>query len=369
MNVGGTGLPMPIVAEIATTAEVPEWEAFLEEVPLGQFQQSAAWVGVKAVEGWDGLLMILKRDGRIAGGAQVLQKRTRLGWLAFVNKGPVVTAGDAEVWGEALRQLVALQRRKGWRALLVQAPDGDATGVEPMRRLGFVEERLMNIIDSTLMIDLADGWEAVRGRFRRKARRNLRPVTDVPLTVVEGDEADLETFLELMRNTCRRQGVRPNPGRIEVLRAMWRNFHPRGRVHVPFVERQGRKVAGGLCFCFRDRVTFWKKGWDPEGGGSTVNFVLTAEVIRWAAEHGYRWLDFATLDRDIARSMARGEDPPEDLTDRRDFFNLSFGGQAHLLPVPMIRLANPLAAVGYRLATSGLLLRRAQRVLRRLAVT
>ncbi|MBX3748156.1 MAG: GNAT family N-acetyltransferase [Verrucomicrobiae bacterium] len=359
---------MPIVAEITTTAGATGWDAFLEGSILGQFQQSAAWAGVKAVEGWDGLCMVLKREGRIAGGAQVLHKRTRFGRLAFVNKGPVVEPGDMETREEALRQLVTLQRREGWRALLVQGPDGDPDGLEPLRRHGFVEERLMNIIDSTLMIDLGDGWEAVRGRFRRKARRNLRPVADDPLTVVEGGEADLETFFELMRNTCRRQGVRPNPGRIEGLRAMWEGFHPQGRIHVPFVERRGRKVAGGLCFCFRDRVTFWKKGWDPEGGGSTVNFVLTAEVIRWAAERGYRWLDFATLDRDIAQAMARGEEPPEDLTDRRDFFNLSFGGQAHLLPGPMIRLANPVAALGYRLATSGPLLRRAQRVLRRLAV-
>ena len=59
------------------------------------------------------------------------------------------------------------------------------------------------------------------------------------------------------------------------------------------------------------------------------------------------------MDRDTAEAMVRGTELPKDLTSRRDFFNLGFGGQGLLMPPSLIRFRNPILSLGYRLGTLG----------------
>src|SRR5215831_9968162 len=63
-----------------------EWDGFLAASPLGHFQQCSLWALAKNAEGWKPLRMVLRKQGRLAGGFQILWRRTRLGPIGYIYK-------------------------------------------------------------------------------------------------------------------------------------------------------------------------------------------------------------------------------------------------------------------------------------------
>ncbi len=337
----------------STDTPDPAWDRFVESCEWGQFQQTSMWAEAKVAEGW-GVRRLLVSDGdRLVGGAQVLHKSTRFGRIAFVNKGPLHEAGRADVATLLESELVKLQADGRYRGLLVHLPDDGASGVPSLLRRGFMPEVLFPVITSTLVIDLSKGWEWVHEQFSRTTRKKLRQAEKRGVSVVEGTPADLPEFYELMVSTCQRQGSQPSPRSLKTATSLVDAFGRQGRVRIWFAVHGGRRVAGGLALLCGKRVTFWKKGWDQSVSESNANVEATSHIIRWATEAGYRWLDFASVDGDIAEALIHGRELPEDVTTRRDFFNLGFGGEGRIMPPCLVRFRNPLVGGLYRLATGG----------------
>ncbi|MGE3310245.1 MAG: lipid II:glycine glycyltransferase FemX, partial [Limisphaerales bacterium] len=329
----------------------PGWDAFAEEHPQGQFQQSSAWAAAKAPEGWKVRWVQVKEGERIRAGAQILHKRTRAGLIGFINKGPLVDANDPKVRESLIAALVADHRASGYVALLVQPPDGADPLVPHLESAGFLRETVARMADATLLVDVSKGWDAAHAGFRRTTRREIRQGYERGVRIEEGGPDDVPDFFRLMASTCQRQGARPNPANVAVATALVRAFTGAGKSRLWFAVHDGKRVAGGFAIGFGDRVVFWKKGWDQSGNPMHVNTLITADIIRWSAEKGYRWLDFAMMDRDTATAMVNGTELPKDLATRRDFFNLGFGGRGLVMPPCLVRFRNPLVAAGYRLAT------------------
>jgi len=331
--------------------EAERWDEFLEAQEEGQFQQTTFWARAKEPEGWRPFRLLLRQDQQIVGGVQVLVKQTRLGRVGFVSKGPVVGPGAESGLRQLHQSLIQAQREQGWLALVLQAPDrAQAAGPEP--GLGFLRERMLGVIQSTLVVDLSVGREAVQAGFRRTVRKEIRQAQERGVSIVEGQEAELPAFFALMDATCRRQQTKPNPPDLPATQALWKAFAARGQARLHFAVHEGRKLAGGLSLFFGPRATFWKKGWSQTETELHANTLLTSDAIRWAADHGYRGLDFVVLDRDIAEAMTQKRELPADAPTRRDWFNLGFGGQGWLLPPAWIRFRNPAWSVLYRVAAS-----------------
>ena len=66
------------------------WDEFLGSSPRGQFQQSTGWAQVKAREGWSAVREYLDPTAPRSGGFQLLWKKSRLGRVGYVSKGPVL---------------------------------------------------------------------------------------------------------------------------------------------------------------------------------------------------------------------------------------------------------------------------------------
>src|SRR5258706_39485 len=77
-RVGGTA-----VASISRQVEDSCWDKFLQETPLGQFQQSTIWARAKASEGWRVVRLVLTVDEEIVGGFQILWRPSWRGRVAY----------------------------------------------------------------------------------------------------------------------------------------------------------------------------------------------------------------------------------------------------------------------------------------------
>ena len=334
--------------EIGTDLDDRDWDQFLENERQGQFQQASMWGQAKAVGGWGVRRLKLREGGKTRAGFQILEKRTRLGTIGFINKGPVVAGDNEALWKVLVRALSDLHAQVGYRAVLAHTPDAGGASVSHLNSIGFIPERFGSLTTATLMVDASAGWEAVQSGFRRTVRRLMRQAVERGVSIEEGTEKDAREFHGLMASTAARQGVPPNPATADETVTLVKSFAQRGRARIWFGVYNGKRIAGGLALLFGDRVNFWKKGWDQSASDTHANVLVTADIIRWACERGFRWLDFAAMDRDTAEAMNAGRSLPPDIANRRDFFNLGFGGKAFLFPPCLIRFGNPLFKIGYR---------------------
>ena len=81
------------------------------------------------------------------------------------------------------------------------------------------------------------------------------------MTLVDGDERSIPEFFRLMKATCDRQGVVPNPPDENALDALWRTMGSRNMLRLKFACYRGSLVSGNLFVCFGKRMSIFKTGW------------------------------------------------------------------------------------------------------------
>ena len=317
------------------------WDDFLRNCAMGQFQQSSLWAQTKEIDGWKDIRVIIEQEGSIAGGFQVLWKRSRFGRIGYVSKGPVLSSEDPERMDFVLDLLQGLVHSQRLLAIIVQPPDEAQLLPQGLVRRGFLPNRLMNVITATCMVDLtrpAGEWEKGLARSRKhEIRKALRSA----LTIREGGDSEIPKFFELMAASCARQRVRPNPGSVEALRRLVRLFQSTGEMRLSFADYEGEPIACVMALKFGERVTIWKKGWSGAYPNLHANSLLYYESLNWARRAGFRRLDFAGMGRSRAEHLLALQEPSEKEIKDRDVFHLSFGARPRLLPQALIYWSNP----------------------------
>ena len=326
------------------------WDNFLQNTPLGQFQQSSMWADYKAGEGWKHHRVILTESDTIVGGFQLLWRKTRLGRIGYVSKGPVTRSETTEM----ARMLEFLMKgavaELGIVALIIQSPDASRTDYGLSTDSDFSPDNPMGVIEATYLIDVRAEKEALHRNMSPSLRRNIRKARRQPMNVREGTEADLPRFFELMEATCRRQLTKPNPASLDAVRRLWHAFAPFNSVRLTFADCPGATPATKLSLIFGERMTVWKKGWDGSHSDWHPNELLESDAMEWAHDHGCRTCDFCSFNRAAAEQLVNGRPLSEINLTSRDEYHFRFGGLPKLLPRARMYVANPIVRWGYRTA-------------------
>jgi len=340
----------PVTAHLSTALRDEAWDEFLRSGPLGHYQQSGMWAQAKRPEGWRPVRVVATKEGRIAGGFQILWKSSGSVRIGYVSKGPVAQPENPSVLAFLLDLIKTTSKEQRLSAVIIQPPDlSECLPGQMSDASSFQKDVLLRVIDATLIVALEgsfeDAWRAVQARTRRKVRQALRD----GVTVRDAGRDDIPTFFRLMQSTCKRQGVKPHPSREAPLYALWDAASDTAPVKLFIAEYEGRAVAGLLCVPFGKMVVLWKKGWASTTGELHPNDLLTYEAMKWAHSNGYGTLDFASLDRKIAEALLEGRALSELQRESRHFFNLHFGGRPRLLPASRIYFPNRLLRSLYSL--------------------
>jgi peptidoglycan pentaglycine glycine transferase (the first glycine) len=336
-----------VCAWLSRQTEDVSWDNFLQETPLGQFQQSTIWARAKSVEGWKPLRVLLTLDGVTAGGFQLLWRSSFWGKIAYVSKGPVVLPNCSDIGYYALDLLKDLARRERLRALVMQPPDACRILPTIMASAGLELGTVAGVIDATWTVDVTGGFEAVTRRMRTEARKNARQALERGVTVREGRRQDLQMFFELMLSTCRRQKVSPNPSDARQLFALW-DAAPQGCVRLTFADYESKPLAAILCIAFGKAVAFWKKGWTSTESHRHPNDLLMYEALQWASINGYQVADLMGFDRGMATRIMAGQPLSQQQTRTRYMSFLRFGGRPLLLTPARVYFPNPSVQLLYR---------------------
>ncbi|HZZ41089.1 MAG TPA: GNAT family N-acetyltransferase [Acidobacteriaceae bacterium] len=340
----------PVTAWISRDADDPFWDRFLEDTPLGQFQQSTLWAKAKAPEGWQPLRVVILSEHAIVAGFQIMARpawRGR-GRIGYISKGPVVVPGRSWAAACTARLLQQVVRDERLNALVVQPPDLCRQMPAALEACGFLPDVVMKVNDATWVIDLDRDFATIEADMGRTTRNLVRRAAKTGVTIRPGGRDDLARFFELMLATCQRQETQPNPSELRHLEALWDGASPAGHIRLFLAEHEGRIVAGLLAIVFGATATLWKVGAAPPDKELKPNDSMYHHAIRWAHENGCRHCDFAAFDRRMAVSIIGGEPLSEEHLRSRFLFLTRFGGRPLLLPGAQIYFPNSLARVLYR---------------------
>ena len=339
----------PAVTVVESDAsEDRDWDSFLEGTALGQFQQSSMWGRSKVIEGWAPHRVALVVEGKIVGGFQLLWRRTRLGRVGYVSKGPVLEAEDPGLAASLAQLLRKAVTRLRCLAVIIQPPDFSKVFEQCLVGTDYDRNRLIGVIDATLLVDLRTGLVEATKRLHKSTRRNVRLGAQRGLSLVDGDESHLPEFFRLMCITCERQKTKPNPRSLEHLQAIWAAFAPSQRIRLSFARWQQELVAGQVSLLFGSRWTLWKRGWSGSHPYAYPNDYLTWELIKLAGASGSAEVDHASMVRKSAESILRGDAESTIAFSSRDRFHLGFGGHPVLLPKSCVWIPHPVLRTLYR---------------------
>jgi lipid II:glycine glycyltransferase (peptidoglycan interpeptide bridge formation enzyme) len=339
----------------------PAWDHFLQSTSLGHYEQSTLWARAKRCEGWWPIRIVLSLDGHVAGGVQILARRTRLGDVGYINRGPVVLPEDPALLDFLMDMLVLTTKTKNLRGLVVRPPDESTIDDRLWAHHRFLPNDLVKFDSATLAIDLAIGMESIKRGMRRSVRKEVRQSEERGIKVREGGEEDIHTFFALLMAICHRLGKKPQPATEKAFLEVWKAFQPSGCARLSFVEFDAEIIAGLFSLCFGARVTAWRMGWSGKHRERHPNHRLMCEAIQWAHDRRYKVFDFAGLDRDIAISLLRGDLLLERQKAGKDFAHLGYGGTPRLLADSHVYISHPLLRFAYRAGGLGKAVRRFQK--------
>jgi lipid II:glycine glycyltransferase (peptidoglycan interpeptide bridge formation enzyme) len=322
----------------------PEWDRFLAGTPGGHHLQSTHWAEVKSMLGWRALRVVVVRDGRIHGGAQVLIRPLPvIGSVGYVALGPVLGSDDPALRRLLVQSLHTVGRDNRMLFLVVQPPAGRESIVADLRTAGFHEADglVTPHPTATVVTDLSQDEEALLAAMRKTTRYNIRSAQRRGVRIREGGEQDVAVFYRLLTMTSQRQRF-PIPSE-EYFRDMLRIMGPDGHAKIFLAEFGDEPLSAALLIAFGETVSLKRAAWSGSHGRLHPNNLLQWTVMRWAKEEGYRYYDFEGIDRPSTAS-ADGSDPtPGSFSS----FKLGFGGTVVLSPGAYEHIHNPVLRRAY----------------------
>lgn len=172
------------------------------------------------------------------------------------------------------------------------------------REWEFLEERVMK----APCLALPGSWEAYlaglgkkqRHEIRRKLRRLESSGLDHRWYVVKegaGLDGEIEAMLRLMADSEEKKTFL-QPARREFLGEMMRQASAEHRLELAFLEIQGEKAAGFVCFDESNRVWIYNSGIAEQWEELSPGWVLLARIIAQAIEEGRSAVDFMRGDEE-----------------------------------------------------------------------
>jgi len=334
--------------EIRVTRDLDDadWDTFLRVNGGSCHVQSSSWARYKAANGWRPSRIIARKNRKIVGGIQILEKEKRpIGMMGYAPKGPVVNACDPQLMDQlvlAMREL-AIERRI--RLLAVQPNTPDPSHVESLRRGGFVPTLLDIGPRATVINDLSVDSDTMLERMHKKTRAHIRRSQSRGIAVREGDARDLKIFHELLTSTSKRQGFTPEP--FSVYQQMWHELRAQDEVRLFLSEYRNEMVSAALVVKFGETVTYKRGAWSGEHRNLYPNEAMHWSAMQWAKSNGYRYYDFEGVDPDAVRAVLSGQALPQEFIHTLTRFKLNFGGTPILFGDVYRCVSNPILRLGY----------------------
>ena len=292
--------------EFITEKTLPEYEAFVQSHPKGNFAQSYLWGKQKPMWQWDAIA-IRGEDGAIRGSLAVMTRKVPgIGrTLMYGCRGPVCDLDDRETFSQLLDGAKALAKKYKSYVIKIDpdVPSSNTAFSSMLQSFGFRAKeggKNFEAIQPRYVFRLnVEGKteEELLANFHQKWCYNIRLAERKGVTVRICGKEMVPAFSDLMLTTGVRDGfVTRKP---EYFAAMLDNLGEHARLYMAF-DPNDTPIAGTLAIHYGDKVWYLYGASSNEHRNLMPNYLLQWRMIQWAVETNCRIYDFRGVSGDVS---------------------------------------------------------------------
>ena len=292
--------------EFITEKTLPEYEAFVQSHPKGNFAQSYLWGKQKPMWQWDAIA-VRGEDGAIRGSLAVMTRKVPgIGrTLMYGCRGPVCDLDDRETFSQLLDGAKALAKKYKSYVIKIDpdVPSSNTAFSSMLQSFGFRAKeggKNFEAIQPRYVFRLnVEGKteEELLANFHQKWRYNIRLAERKGVTVRICGKEMVPAFSDLMLTTGVRDGfVTRKP---EYFAAMLDNLGEHTRLYMAF-DPNDTPIAGTLAIHYGDKVWYLYGASSNEHRNLMPNYLLQWRMIQWAVETNCRIYDFRGVSGDVS---------------------------------------------------------------------
>ena len=292
--------------EFITEKTLPEYEAFVQSHPKGNFVQSYLWGKQKPMWQWDAIA-VRGEDGAIRGSLAVMTRKVPgIGrTLMYGCRGPVCDLDDRETFSQLLDGAKALAKKYKSYVIKIDpdVPSSNTAFSSMLQSFGFRAKeggKNFEAIQPRYVFRLnVEGKteEELLANFHQKWRYNIRLAERKGVTVRICGKEMVPAFSDLMLTTGVRDGfVTRKP---EYFAAMLDNLGEHARLYMAF-DPNDTPIAGTLAIHYGDKVWYLYGASSNEHRNLMPNYLLQWRMMQWAVETNCRIYDFRGVSGDVS---------------------------------------------------------------------
>ena len=292
--------------EFITEKTLPEYEAFVQSHPKGNFAQSYLWGKQKPMWQWDAIA-VRGEDGAIRGSLAVMTRKVPgIGrTLMYGCRGPVCDLDDRETFSQLLDGAKALAKKYKSYVIKIDpdVPSSNTAFSSMLQSFGFRAKeggKNFEAIQPRYVFRLpvkGKTEEELLNSFESKWRYNIRLAERKGVTVRVCGKEMVPAFSDLMLTTGVRDGfVTRKP---EYFAAMLDNLGEHARLYMAF-DPNDTPIAGTLAIHYGDKVWYLYGASSNEHRNLMPNYLLQWRMIQWAVETNCRIYDFRGVSGDVS---------------------------------------------------------------------
>lgn len=317
--------------EIIDAIETPndEWVAFLDSLENADARQYPFWVKAKKAIGYlGGKLLLIRENGVLVGGAQILLKSySALGNIGVIIQGPYLVNDSSKLAFFFAREAKRFTRKHRLLYLIVELPYHYDYLSRIFKRKLF-HKKPNNLpggyfYPATWAIDLTKDEDKILAGFSKARRRDIRNGAHLNINYREAELEDAELCHKLfMCNAVKYGGFVPETDLrfIESLLSTPKEYR---RMKMLIGEVNGEDVSAQLYLTSGKTFMFYLWGWNGMYEDDKYAVTVDWDFMRWAKKNGFTTYDLVEVDKRVATAVLEGQ-PIDDKLKQRTLFGASF---------------------------------------------
>ncbi|MAS32766.1 MAG: hypothetical protein CL610_02090 [Anaerolineaceae bacterium] len=324
-----------------------QWDTFVRQHPRAHVLQYAAWGQLKRAYGWrvSRVGLIPTDNDNLVAGAQILYRNlSRLGSMAYVPMGPLVTHPDQ--WNP-LWSAIHKRAAKYKAAFLKWEPGIYQSETPPdFAQWRFIESPQTVQPPRTILINVQGDDDTIMGRMNQGTRRKIRKSLKSDIHYYEGSADDVAKFTAMMQTT----GTRNDFGVHEpdYYRKAYDLFVSSDDAVLLMAEHAGDVLAGIMVFAAGTTAWYLYGASSNEKRNLMATYGVQWQAIEWARARGCQYYDlWGVPDADEAALEAQFQERADGLWGVYGF-KRGWGGAVVRSAGAWDKVYNPLVYNGYK---------------------
>jgi lipid II:glycine glycyltransferase (peptidoglycan interpeptide bridge formation enzyme) len=280
----------------AHSSDDDEWDRFLAANPFGYHEQTSQYAILREPYGFQHDRAVVRdAQGQIIGGASVIFRRTPIGRLGVVERGPVARDDDPLILAQVVKEVSALAKRQRLASIRVNTFENQANARAALAAEGYCNTRAWADEEICAVLDLHLSDEQMLADMGRSERNQVGGAMRKGVAVKVGSAEDLHGFYDLHMQNAKHYAFPVFP---MAYFSYLRDLFGEARVPLFLAYHEGKPICGLICSVMGDRMYACWSGMDraPEIARLNANRLLFFKASGWGRDQGLNGFDMTGTD-------------------------------------------------------------------------